>query len=288
MTPVIAETREELAAARARVRGTLALVPTMGALHEGHRSLIRRARRSADAVAVSIFVNPLQFGPGEDFDRYPRTFATDVEACAAEGADIVFAPGREVMYPAEPQVTVKSGPMGARVEGASRPGHFDGMLTVVLKLFHLVLPDIAVFGEKDAQQLAMIRRMVTDLNVPVEIVGGPTVREPDGLALSSRNRYLSDGERRTALALSRALRAGADAVAGGPGAIRDAARAVLDKAAAAEPPLELDYLALVDPATFTEVADARTGPAVLAVAGRVGTTHLIDNVPLHLGAPKEH
>lgn len=286
-TPVIAETREELAAVRADVRGTLALVPMMGALHEGHRSLIRRARQEADTVAVSIFVNPLQFGPGEDFDRYPRTFAADIEVCAAEGVDIVFAPGREVMYPAEPQVTVKSGPMGARVEGETRPGHFDGMLTVVLKLFNLVRPDVAVFGEKDAQQLAMIRWMVADLNLPVRVEGGPTVREPDGLALSSRNRYLAAEERGTALALARALRAGADALQDGPDAIRAAARTVLDKAASAAPPLELDYLVLVDPATFLEIDRPYEGPAVLAVAGRVGATHLIDNLPLQLGTPKE-
>ncbi|WP_174551008.1 pantoate--beta-alanine ligase [Actinomadura macra] len=285
--PVVAETREELSAVRSAVEGTLALVPTMGALHEGHRSLIRMARQSADVVAVSIFVNPLQFGPGEDFDRYPRTFAADLQACADEGADVVFAPSREVMYPAEPQVTLRSGPMGARVEGVTRPGHFDGMLTVVLKLLNLVRPDVAVFGEKDAQQLAMIRRMVADLNVPVEIVGHPTVREPDGLALSSRNRYLSAAERGTALALSRALRAGEAAVQGGPDAIRGAARAVLDTAVHAAPPLGLDYLVLVDPATFVEVTAAHHGPAVLAVAGRVGATHLIDNLPLQLGSPKE-
>ncbi|PRX02820.1 UNVERIFIED_ORG: pantothenate synthetase [Actinomadura viridilutea] len=283
VTPVIAKTRDELAAVRGGVTGRLALVPTMGALHEGHRSLIRRARELADTVAVSIFVNPLQFGPNEDFDRYPRTFAADVEACAAEGVDIVFAPTREVMYPSEPLVRVDSGPMGRVVEGAARPGHFDGVLTVVLKLFNLVRPDVAVFGEKDAQQLALIRRMAADLDVPVEIVAAPTVREFDGLALSSRNRYLSPAERRTALALSQALQAGADAAAGGPSAVVRAARAVLDKAAAADPPLALDYLVLVDPATFTEIDDAHTGPAVLAVAGRVGTTHLIDNVPLRFG-----
>lgn len=284
MKPVIARTREELAAARARIEGTLAFVPTMGALHEGHLSLMREARRHADKVAVSIFVNPLQFGPGEDFDRYPRTFEADVEACAAEGVDLVFAPTRDVMYPDEPQVTIKSGPMGEVVEGAARPGHFDGMLTVVLKLLNLVRPDAAVFGEKDAQQLAMIRRMVADLNVPVRIVGAPTVREPDGLALSSRNRYLSEPERRTALALSRALRAGADAADDGPDAVLRAAGAVLDGAAAADPPLALDYLVLADPATFTPATGG--GPAVLAVAGRVGATHLIDNVHLQLG--KEH
>ncbi|MFA1549271.1 pantoate--beta-alanine ligase [Actinomadura chokoriensis] len=284
MKPVIVRTREELAEARARVEGTLAFVPTMGALHEGHMSLMRQARRSAGTVAVSIFVNPLQFGPGEDFDRYPRTFDADVEACAGAGVDLIFAPTRDVMYPDEPQVTLKAGPMGEVVEGAARPGHFDGMLTVVLKLLNLVRPDVAIFGEKDAQQLAMIRRMVADLNVPVRVAGGPTVREPDGLALSSRNRYLSPAERGTALALSRALRAGADAAAEGPDAVLGAAGAVLDKAAAADPPLVLDYLVLVDPATFAPVTSG--GPAVLAVAGRVGATHLIDNVHLQLG--KEH
>ncbi|GGQ36314.1 pantoate--beta-alanine ligase [Actinomadura coerulea] len=286
MTPIVARTRAELARARSKTGGTLALVPTMGALHEGHLSLMRQARGRADAVAVSVFVNPLQFGPGEDFDRYPRTFAADLEACAAEGVDFVFAPAREVMYPDEPQVTVKSGPMGEVVEGAARPGHFDGMLTVVLKLLNLVRPDVAVFGEKDAQQLAMIRRMVADLNVPVEVVGAPTVREPDGLALSSRNRYLSAPERRTALALSRALRAGAGAAASGADAVLAAARGVLSEAETADPPLVLDYLVLVDPSTFTEITGPGPGRAVLAVAGRVGATHLIDNVPLQLG--KEH
>ncbi|WP_432763049.1 pantoate--beta-alanine ligase [Actinomadura xylanilytica] len=285
--PVIATDRAELAAVRDGMAGTLALVPTMGALHEGHRSLIRRARQLADSVAVSIFVNPLQFGPDEDFDRYPRTLAGDIEACEAEGVDVVFAPTREAMYPDAPQVTVHSGAMGGVVEGAARPGHFDGMLTVVLKLFNLVRPDVAVFGEKDAQQLALIGRMVADLDLPVEVVGGPTVREPDGLALSSRNRYLSAADRRTGLALWQALRAGADATADGPGAVLDAARAVLGEAADAEPPFELDYLVLVDPATFTEVAPAHAGPAVLAVAGRVGATHLIDNIALQFGTAKE-
>jgi pantoate--beta-alanine ligase len=170
--------------------------------------------------------------------------------------------------------------MGSVLEGAVRPGHFDGMLTVVAKLLHLTAPDVAFFGQKDAQQLALIRRMVADLNFRVEIVGVPTVREADGLALSSRNRYLSSAERVTALALSRALRAGADAATSGPSAVRDAASVLLKESADAAPPLELDYLALVDPATFTEVPDAHTGPAVLAVAARVGTTRLIDNVPL--------
>ena len=285
MMPVIARTREELAVARASL-GTVALVPTMGALHDGHRSLLRRARELADAVAVSIFVNPLQFGPNEDLDRYPRTLPADVEVCAAEGVDLVFAPTADVVYPPTAlgaRVTVDSGQMGTIVEGACRPGHFDGVLTVVLKLFNMVRPDIAIFGEKDAQQLAMIRRMAADLNVPVRVVGSPTVREDDGLALSSRNRYLSASERLTAVSLSMALRAGADAVDDGPAKVVRAARTVLDGAITADPPLQLDYLVLVDPDTFQEVEDAHTGPAVLAIAGRVGTTHLIDNVPLHFG-----
>ncbi|GAA3122610.1 pantoate--beta-alanine ligase [Planomonospora alba] len=258
-------------------RAALALVPTMGALHEGHRSLIRLARERAEHVAVSVFVNPLQFGPGEDYARYPRTFDTDLEVCAAEGVGVVFAPSAEEMYLPDRQVGVSAGRMGTIVEGASRPGHFDGMLTVVLKLFNLVRPDVAVFGRKDAQQLALIRRMVLDLDLPIEIVGAPTVREADGLALSSRNRYLSPHERTSALALSRALFAGAEQRT--PAQIRRAARAVLD----AEPGVDLDYLVLVDPATFTEVGEEYTGEAVLAVAARVGTTRLIDNVVLTLG-----
>ncbi|MFI6509579.1 pantoate--beta-alanine ligase [Streptosporangium sp. NPDC050855] len=257
--------------------GTLALVPTMGALHEGHRSLVRLARERADQVAVSIFVNPLQFGPAEDFSRYPRTFEADLEICRAEGVGIVFAPSAEEMYPPGRQVGVSAGAMGSIVEGEFRPGHLDGVLTVVLKLFNLVRPDVAVFGQKDAQQLAMIRRMVADLNVPVTVVGAPTVREPDGLALSSRNRYLSPRDRQVALALSRALAEGS-AERTAP-RVRGAARAVLD----AEPSLALDYLVLVDPATFAEVGDDHAGEAILAVAARVGSTRLIDNVTLTLG-----
>jgi pantoate--beta-alanine ligase len=281
MLPVIATTGAELASVRPDIRGdTLVLVPTMGALHAGHRSLIRVARELGDSVAVSIFVNSLQFGPNEDLDRYPRTFPDDIEVCAEEGVDLIFAPPREVMYPQDPEVRVRSGRMGAIVEGAARPGHFDGVLTVVLKLFNLVRPDIAVFGEKDAQQLALIRRMVADLNVPVRIAGAPTVREPDGLALSSRNRYLSPGERRTALALSLALHAGRG-LSGAPAAeILRTAQSVLDEAAKADPPLHLDYLVLVDQATFTEVTSSYSGPAILAVAGKVGATHLIDNMPV--------
>ncbi|MCK2213956.1 pantoate--beta-alanine ligase [Actinomadura sp. ATCC 31491] len=275
MDLIVARNREDLV--KARSGGDVALVPTMGALHEGHRSLIRLARSRADQVVVSVFVNPLQFGPNEDFSRYPRTFEADLEVCRAEGVDVVLHPSAEDMYRPDRQVSVLAGRMGEIVEGASRPGHFDGVLTVVLKLFNLVQPRVAVFGQKDAQQLALIRRMVADLDVPVEIVGAPTVREPDGLALSSRNRYLSAEDRQVALALSRALRAGEAATT--PGAVRAAAREVL---AAAGPALDVDYLALVDPATFAEVGEEHTGEAVLAVAARVGATRLIDNVILTL------
>lgn len=297
MDVIVAGNRAELAAARAALGvtgdagadvavrpgvapGTLALVPTMGALHEGHRSLIRLAREHAEHVAVSVFVNPLQFGPAEDFSRYPRTMEADLAVCAAEGVSLVFAPATDEMYLPDRQVGVSAGPMGTVVEGSFRPGHFDGVLTVVLKLFNLVRPDVAVFGRKDAQQLALIRRMVADLDVPVTVVGGETVREPDGLALSSRNRYLSPADRVTALALSMALRAGAER--GTPDEILRAAQAVLDAAAAADPPLVLDYLVLADPATFTPVSGDHRGEAVLAVAAKVGTTRLIDNVVLTL------
>ncbi|NRQ36097.1 pantoate--beta-alanine ligase [Nonomuraea sp. NN258] len=272
---IVARNREELA--KASGGGRLALVPTMGALHEGHRSLMRDACARANRVAVSIFVNPLQFAPNEDFSRYPRTFDDDLQVCEEEGVSVVFAPAAEDMYRHDRQVSVNSGEMGRIVEGAFRPGHFDGVLTVVLKLFHLVQPDLAVFGQKDAQQLAMIRRMVADLDLPIEIVGSPTVREPDGLALSSRNRYLSEDDRRVALTLSRALRVGAGEFT--PAKIRETARAVLDEAGGA---LDVDYLVLADPATFLEVSETYEGPAVLAVAARVGGTRLIDNVILTL------
>ncbi|MEU8364980.1 pantoate--beta-alanine ligase [Nonomuraea sp. NPDC048882] len=275
MELIVAGNREDLV--KARRAGTVALVPTMGALHEGHRSLIRQARVRADQVVVSIFVNPLQFSPNEDFSRYPRTFDADLDVCRAEGVDVVFHPAVEDMYAPDRQISVSSGEMGRIVEGAARPGHFDGMLTVVLKLFNLVQPDLAVFGQKDAQQLALIRRMVADFDLPIEILGSPTVREPDGLALSSRNRFLSEGDRRLALALSQALRAGAARLT--PSEIRRTAMAVLDEAG---PGLEVDYLALVDPATFAEVSESYEGLAVLAVAARVGTTRLIDNVTLTL------
>ncbi|MFC7219569.1 pantoate--beta-alanine ligase [Streptomyces polyrhachis] len=293
--PALARTEREYAAARSARSGELAVVMTMGALHEGHASLIRAARDRVKngRVAVTVFVNPLQFGAGEDLERYPRTLEADLRLAAEAGADVVYAPAVEEVYPGgEPQVRITAGPMGERLEGASRPGHFDGMLTVVAKLLHLTAPDVAFYGEKDAQQLALIRRMVRDLNFPVEIVGAPTVREDDGLALSSRNRYLAPAERTTALALSRALFAGREALTtadGGtgatPAAVRAAARAVLAEAARLDPPPALDYLALVDPADFTEIAGDHTGEAVLAVAAKVGATRLIDNVRLTFPGP---
>lgn len=308
------------------------VVMTMGALHDGHATLIRAARTAAGPggqVVVTVFVNPLQFGEAADLDRYPRTLEADLAVASEAGADAVFAPAVEEVYPGgEPQVRITAGPMGERLEGSSRPGHFDGMLTVVAKLLHLTRPDAAFFGQKDAQQLALVRRMVRDLNFGIDIVAVPTVRDPDGLALSSRNRFLSAEERRTALALPRALfaardrlvaqqtlhararalpesegraaglnrlgeaRAAADTQAVAlarptvtPSAVLAAARAVLDEAAEEEVPLALDYVALVDPADFTEVPDDRvSGEAVLAVAARVGATRLIDNIPLTLGA----
>ncbi|MFF3671045.1 pantoate--beta-alanine ligase [Microtetraspora malaysiensis] len=281
MDVIVAGDRAELAKAREAIGpGRLALVPTMGALHLGHRSLMRLAHEHAEHVVVSIFVNPLQFGPSEDFTRYPRTLQTDLEVCAEEGVRMVFAPPAEEMYPEGHQVGVSAGAMGGTVEGAFRPGHFDGMLTVVLKLFNLVQPDVAIFGQKDAQQLALIRRMVRDLNVPVSVVGAPTVREGDGLALSSRNRFLSHADRGTALHLSRALRAGAAQTT--PYRVLDAARAVVDEAARLSPPLLLDYLVLVDPETFAPVGEEHRGEAILAVAAKVGTTRLIDNITVHL------
>ena len=256
-----------------------AVVMTMGALHEGHAALIRAARAHAGTgrLTVTVFVNPLQFGPNEDLDRYPRTLDADLKLAEQAGADTVFAPSADEVYPGgQPQVLITAGPMGERYEGASRPGHFDGVLTVVAKLLHLSRPQAAFFGQKDAQQLALIRRMVTDLNFPVEIVAVPTVREDDGVAMSSRNRYLSAPERLHARALSQALFAGRDAVAAGPAAVREAAAAVL----AAADGVSTDYLALIDPADFTEAAAGHTGPAVLAVAAKVGRTRLIDNLPL--------
>jgi pantoate--beta-alanine ligase len=283
--PVVVTTRDELASALSETRargGRVAFVPTMGALHAGHAALVGTARRCVnddDAVVVSIFVNPLQFGPNEDLDRYPRTFDADLAVCAEQGADIVFAPGVDEVYPGgDPQVTVEPGPLAIELEGASRPGHFRGVLTVVAKLFGLVRPDLAVFGQKDYQQLVLVRRMVEDLCMGVEVIGAETVREPNGLALSSRNEYLSTEERMVAAALSAALRAGAAAGPQGDDAVLAAAHAVL----ASQFGLQLDYLALRAP--DLEPAP-ETGEARLLVAARVGTTRLIDNVAVQLGTP---
>jgi pantoate--beta-alanine ligase len=285
--PALATTRAELAAARGGRPGPVVLVPTMGALHPGHRALLRRARELSapgGCVMVSVFVNPLQFGAGEDLGRYPRSLERDLAVCAEEGAALVFAPSREEMYPADPQVTVDPGPVGRLLEGSSRPGFFGGVLTVVLKLFQLVAPDVAVFGQKDAQQLALVRRMCADLDLGVQIEAVPIVRDHDGLALSSRNAYLSPAERATALALPRALEAGAGAAASAASAagVLAAARGVLDQAAAADPPLALDYLALVDPVTFAPAGPGHQGPALLLAAARAGTTRLIDNAQVRL------
>ena len=252
------------------------LVPTMGALHEGHIALVRAARKVPGAVVVvSIFVNPLQFGAGEDLDAYPRTLDADLELLTGEGVEVVFTPTPAVMYPDGPRTTVHPGPLGSELEGASRPGHFAGMLTVVLKLLQIVRPDRAFFGEKDYQQLVLIRQMVDDLNVEVRIVGVPTVREADGLAMSSRNRYLTPEEREQAGALSAALLAGVYAASGGAAAVLDAARAVLDEV----PAIEVDYLELRD--TWLRPAPV-AGAARLLVAGRLGRTRLLDNIGVQL------
>ena len=255
----VVSTRGELAAARKDLPGRVAVVMTMGALHDGHAALVDVARQHADSVVATIFVNPLQFGADEDLDRYPRTLEADLALLEQHGVDVVFTPTPDVVYPTAPTVTVSAGRLGEVLEGASRPGHFDGVLTVVLKLLHLTQPDVALFGEKDAQQLAAIRRMVADLDVPVTVVPVPTVREADGLALSSRNRYLSAPERQTALLLSEALRT------------RDLekGRALFRDSAAT-----LDYLERVDSTTFEAAPDGD----LLVIAAKVGTTRLIDNL----------
>jgi len=279
--PVVAHTREELKAAREALSSRdVAVVMTMGALHDGHAQLIRAARQRHDHVVVTIFLNPLQFGPKEDLSRYPRTFDADLEICTRAGVDVIFAPTPDVVSPdGAPGVRVSAGPLGEVLEGASRPGHFDGVLTVVGKLLHLTAARSAYYGQKDAQQLLLIRRMVRDIDFPVDIVSVPTVREDDGLAMSSRNMYLTESDRETALCLSRALRAGGDAAAYGPSAIRRAAREVL-----VEEPLALvDYLVLVHPQTLADVPEWYRGEALLAVAARVGTTRLIDNTPVLVG-----
>jgi pantoate--beta-alanine ligase len=279
---IVAHTRAELRAARDKLAGPVVLVPTMGALHDGHRALLRRARELGGSVVVSIFVNPLQFGPTEDLDRYPRTLADDLAVCEAENVDLVFAPAVEDMYPRKQLVMVDPGPVGDILEGEFRPGFFKGVLTVVLKLFTLVRPDIAVFGQKDAQQLALVRRMAEDFALGIEIAGVPTVRAADGLALSSRNKYLSAPERVIATALHAALAAGQSAVPDGPAAVAAAARSVLDGAGAG---LTVDYVAVADWESGGLVREKGfDGVATLAIAARVGGTRLIDNVLVRFDA----
>ena len=279
MTPALLTTRAELAAARSTAAGPVVLVPTMGALHHGHRALLRRARELEGTVIVSVFVNPLQFGEAADLNRYPRTLDADMKVIESEGGDFVFAPSVTEMYPSEQRVKVDPGQLGTVFEGEFRPGHFAGMLTVVLKLFNLVRPDVAVFGEKDAQQLALVRLMVENFGLPIAIAGVPTVRDADGLAASSRNEFLSKAERRSALALPRALSAGAEAAGGGPSAVLTRARKVL-----AEGGVEPEYLELVDGDDFTVVMEDYRGTALLLVAARVGQTRLIDNIRVEIDA----
>lgn len=259
-----------------RARGeTIGFVPTMGYLHDGHLSLMRIARPRCDHLVVSIFVNPLQFAPTDDLDTYPRDEEGDVAKCAEEGVDALFFPSPATMYPPGFQTELTTGPLARPLCGASRPGFFEGVVTVVLKLFNLVQPHVAIFGEKDHQQLAVIRRMARDLNLPVEVGSGPIVREPDGLAMSSRNAYLSAEERRQALVLHRALDAAEVSFAAGvtlPSALEGAARATI----AAQPLADIDYVDLVDATELTPVTEI-VRPAVLAVAVRFGTTRLIDN-----------
>jgi pantoate--beta-alanine ligase len=274
-------TIEEMRAASraARLGGLrLGLVPTMGALHEGHLSLVRAAKEQCEAVAVSIFVNPLQFGPNEDLAKYPRTFERDCELLKKEDVDLVFAPSLEEMYPEHAITYVTVEGLSEKLCGRSRPGHFRGVTTVVAKLFHIVEPDLAFFGQKDAAQGAIIRRMVRDLNFPVEIIVCPIVREPDGLAMSSRNAYLNPQERKSALVLYRTLQEmRRDFDKGEHNAVRliEAGKKVL----ARETGVRLDYLEIVDPDTLDPVDEIRR-PALVAIAAFVGTTRLIDNVLL--------
>jgi pantoate--beta-alanine ligase len=266
--------------ARGGKNARVALVPTMGALHAGHLALVERAREVADVVVVSIFVNPLQFGQAEDLAAYPRTLESDVAALAEAGADLVFAPTEQVMYPNGPTVIrITGGPVAAQLEGASRRGHFEGVLTVVAKLLHIVGPDVVLFGRKDAQQVFLVEQMVRDLDFATTVEVVDTVRDADGLALSSRNRRLNAEARIAAVALHGALEAAASAADRGVDASIAAAQASL----MGEPLVELDYLAVVDPRTFLPVDDGYRGPARVLVAATVGGTRLIDNDTVVLG-----
>jgi pantoate--beta-alanine ligase len=269
----IAQVRELVAAERAAGR-RVSLTPTLGALHAGHLSHLQRAAELADTRIVSVFVNPLQFGPNEDLAKYPRTLDDDLDRLGELGVPYVFAPSAAEMYPdGEPEVRVSAGKIGTLYEGRARPGHFDGVLTVVAKLLLIVQPDVVTFGEKDAQQLYLVRRMVHDLNIPVRVEPIEIVREDDGLALSSRNRYLEGKERRAARVLSVALEAAASSADQGIDAVVAAAQSTL----MGEPLVDLDYLKIVNPETFLPADDGYRGPALVLVAARVGTTRLIDN-----------
>lgn len=282
---IVARSRRGLATAlgalRSSATGPTAAVLTMGSLHEGHLDLVREARTAVGAdgiVALSLFVNPTQFGDGEDFDSYPRDPGTDIAVARSAGVDLAFVPTADVVYPSgEPAVTIDPGKLGTELEGAARPGHFSGVLTVVAKLLRLLEADVTPFGEKDYQQLVLVRRMLSDLEQPTTVLPVPIARDPDGLALSSRNVHLSAEDRRAALQLSTALRAGEAAAADGPAAAIGAARAVLD----AQEAVDVDYLALRD----SDLGPApERGEARLLVAARVGGTRLLDNTALHLGS----
>ena len=276
---IIAETIDQVRSAVAQARSeakTIGLVPTMGALHEGHLSLIRCSRRQCDFTVVSIFVNPTQFGPAEDLAGYPRPFQADQQACQELRVDVIFAPSPEQMYPRQNLTWVNVEKLTEHLCGASRPGHFQGVCTVVMKLFNIVGPDQAFFGQKDGQQLAVLRRMVDDLNMPVRVVTCPTVRESDGLALSSRNQYLDPDQRQQALCLSRALARAAQMVTEGvtdPQTVAQAIRAVIDE----QEDTQIDYISIVDSELLhpVEVIDA---PVMIALAVRVGPARLIDNI----------
>jgi pantoate--beta-alanine ligase len=280
----VADLRAHLDAARSR-GCTVGFVPTMGAFHEGHRSLMRAARAHHDLVVVSLFVNPLQFGPAEDLDRYPRDMEGDLAAAGAEGVDVVFAPPVEEMYPgfpSPPLTTVSVAALTDGLCGSARPGHFDGVATVVAKLFSIVGPSTAYFGKKDAQQLAVVRRMAADLCLPVEVVGRPLVREADGLAMSSRNRNLSSAEREAATVIHRGLQSGAEVVIGGE---RDAGklRRVVANVLTTEPLVRLEYAEVVAADTMAPLEDLE-GDVLVAVAARVGDVRLIDNMTIRIDA----
>ena len=300
--PILTHTRAQLADALTRLPGTKALVMTMGALHDGHLRLVREARELADHVIVTIFVNPTQFAPGEDFDAYPRTLDADMDALETVGADLVWAPAPQDVYPTPPTVAIDPGPIARVLEGKTRPTHFAGVALVCSKVVNLVRPDVALYGQKDAQQLAVLRAVFSQLDIPVRVHAVPIVRARDGVALSSRNQYLSDDERARARALSRSLRCGAEAGEAGeaPADVVAACRAVID----AEGGVDLDYIALVDAGTFeilagTEsvpVGEGAAAPTVCAdgsrqgrllIAAKVGTTRLIDNMEVALRCADE-